>query len=46
MSGGILTHATGERVNLKKEHLELRQMVAQNSDFWISEGNLHEQIPW
>lgn len=46
VSGGVLTHATGERVNLKKEHLELRQMVAQNSDFWISEGNLHEQIPW
>jgi hypothetical protein len=38
--------SNGSKMNLRKEHLELRQMVAQNSDFWASEGNFHEQIQW
>jgi len=43
---GVLACADGSEVPLRAEHLELRTMVAQNDDFWMSEGNLKEEIRW
>jgi hypothetical protein len=44
--GGVLCRTTGAPEPLKRGHFEWRQMVAQNADFWIAEGNLHEDIHW
>lgn len=43
---GTLNRVEGTQSTLLAEHLELRTMVAQNDDFWMSEGNLKEEILW
>lgn len=43
---GTLACANGSQEPLRTEHLELRMMVAQNDDFWMSDGNLKEEVRW
>jgi len=45
-AGGRIEYANGDQVELLLDHLELRQMVAQNVDFWMMDGNIQEEINW